>query len=525
MVDQNFFSCQMLHHGAAASSSPKAVELISSTASSPTSNKEVEIVYSSDSILNIARPATVQLAKNGNEETIWNVYHTLRTSTKASMTNSNAVSTVTARREITCVTLSHTPNNLDDELNKGTVLLCGFSDGTLTSWFRSADTWNERILVNDCDKEYGRSITDVGGMLLKDGCIVAVSCSSGGADYHMAREDSSLSRYSLIQTPANAVRFQTLQSRKTLLLIGTAAPRYNKIHTYVCEAHQRPSYCGHLAGHEDWISCFDWTRAKTIDYLASGSQDARIRLWKFETKHTESADRELKQPELEQGLSDEDSREEDDDIEEGESRLEIFHGSSSTSVYLDALLIGHEESVTSVSWHPAPERIYGQDLILISSSMDRTILVWGEHESGIWTPISRVGTAGGILGGSVGSSLLGFLNTKIEPVNGSWLLAQGYGGALHLFSPDLSKCPDLQDTSLSVEERASLVPWKAMSCVTGHFDSVTDLCWEAESGSYLITVSNDQTCRLWVSIPADYGEVWIELARPQVHGYRINAVT
>ena len=98
-------------------------------------------------------------------------------------------------------------------------------------------------------------------------------------------------------------------------------------------------------------------------------------------------------------MSDEGSRaEEEDGLEEGESR-------SVTSVYLEALLVGHEEPVTSISWHPCRKSIYGRDLILISSSMDRTILVWGEHESGILTPISRVGSAGGILDGPVGSSL------------------------------------------------------------------------------------------------------------------------
>jgi WD40 repeat protein len=261
--------------------------------------------------------------------------------------------------------------------------------------------------VNDCDKEYGRSITDVGGIFLEDGSgVIAVSCSSGGADYHEFGDHPSSSKFSLIQTPTNVVRFQTLQSKATLLLIGTSAPRYNKIHIYRSESHERPSYCGSLPGHEDWISCFDWAHTAALDYLASGSHDARIRLWKFEAKNTKLAARERKTTELDGSLSDEGFRaEEEDGLEEGESRLEIFHDARVTSVYLEALLIGHEEPVTSVSWHPCPKSIYGRDLILISSSMDRTILVWGEHESGILTPISRVGSAGGILDGPVGSSL------------------------------------------------------------------------------------------------------------------------
>lgn len=225
--------------------------------------------------------------------------------------------------------------------------------------------------------------------------------------------------------------------------------------------------------------------------------------------------------------------------------MEIHHQCSSTenhrlktSVYLEALLIGHEEMVTSVAWHPNPRAIYNQDMILVSSSMDRSIFLWSNSNSneendvndGVWTPISRVGSPSGILGGPVGSSLLGYLNIQIEPEFGRWIMGHAYGGALHFFSCERNieneklASDSSRRTHMSIEERAALVKWKAQPCITGHFDEVNDLCWEALDGEYLITVSNDATCRLWAPIMNSF-DVWIEISRPQVHGYTLSAVT
>ena len=132
--------------------------------------------------------------------------------------------------------------------------------------------------------------------------------------------------------------------------------------------------------------------------------------------------------------------------------------------------------------------------------MDRTLLIWSPF-TGVWTPLTRVGSAGGILGGSIGSTLLGFVDAAVEPVTGESLVGHAFGGALYVWSVE-------QETNiggveeLSLEDLALRNKWNAMPCVTGHFKSVTDLCWEAERGDYLLTVSADQTCRLWAPIPA-----------------------
>ena len=68
----------------------------------------------------------------------------------------------------------------------------------------------------------------------------------------------------------------------------------------------------------------------------------------------------------------------------------------------------------------------------------------------------------------------------------------------------------------------SLVPtrWIAKTGPTGHHSEARDLAWDP-SGSYLVTVSNDQTARLFMPCKAagEQPASWHEVARPQVHGY------
>jgi elongator complex protein 2 len=540
----------MLHHGAAAASSSKAVICIPAQ-QSKSSPESSEIVYASHAILNVAHCTRVKVNGPKKEERVWKVYQTLRTETKGSSTANNTVATATAKRVITAVSQLKRRNPEGEEQETETVLVSGFSDGTITTWRRSQDQWTERIIVKAGSEHFDdRSVTDIGG--LYDGqrvCIV--SCSSAGACQYTIDSDrptNVVKHDMVVRTAANAVRFQTLQSGATFILVGTAAPRHNKIHVFLDTFSQAPQYCGPLTGHEDWITCFDWFSTASSDMLASGSQDAKIRLWKFttasnvetetvlpvaETTNLEPREHDDVDVDDDDGDGDGDNADLEEDMDEGEARLEIIHNQKLVSVTLEALLIGHEERVTAVAWHPKPKLVYGQDLILLSSSMDRTIFIWSEHESGVWTPVSRVGSAGGILGGPIGSTLLGFLQVIIEPVHGSWLLGHGYGGALHLFSCEAKENDNIEDQkTVSIEDRAALVPWRAQSCLTGHFDSVTDLCWEATKGEYLVTVSNDHTCRIWIPVAASTvgsvhndDEVWIEIARPQVHGYNLSAIT
>jgi elongator complex protein 2 len=573
-------TCRLLHHGAAANSSPKVIAAIpnhpftdadnsSLSSLSLSSSSTTQLVYASHLMINVAERHCINIGEKADY--IWNVVQTLRTSTSTQAETATAaanVSTLTAKRVVTCVKAVTVSSRTTKVL-----LVCGFSDGSLTTWLRDDNgSWKEQVLPDLKAQLGGRSTTDLDGVC--SGSVLSlIVCTSGGA-YFLAFNGSELVQQKhLIQIPCNVCRYQVLPNCTTnrdsssqgtfnVFLVGTAAPRHNKIHVLITstsdEELQVPIYCGSLLGHEDWITSFDWitpsNTSSNVTYLASGSQDAKIRLWKWVTTTRNAVENNTDQSLLnivpvgsssndddeednvDEGNADDfDDNDDDDEAIEGEARLEIVHdqGRLTTFVYLEALLVGHEEMVTSVAWHPNPQPLYQQDLILVSASMDRTVVIWSNstrlstsnsHKTamdGVWTPISRVGSAGGILGGSIGSSLLGYLNIQVEPKYGRWIMGHAYGGTLHFYSCETSLEP--VDSDNTVEEQATMVQWSAQPCMTGHFDEVTDLCWEAHQGEYLLTVGIDQTCRSWAPTQTKH-DVWIEIARPQVHGYNLSAV-
>ncbi|KAL3798132.1 hypothetical protein ACHAW5_001184 [Stephanodiscus triporus] len=349
-----------------------------------------------------------------------------------------------------------------------------------------------------------------------------------------------------------------------------------------------PRYHGHLVGHQDWITCFSWMDlphvvvdvdddgvadgrggrgSSSSSLLASSGHDAKIRLWKFTTRNapsSSSAARDGNVPgsegdeESDDGDSDEDEANVDDlEEEQGEARLTVVHSipaSSVTSISLEALLLGHEEPVTSLSWRRRrPKNGDNNDRpCLLSSSMDRTILLWMEEEGGAWIPISRVGSAGGILGGPIGSSLMGFVDAAFSP-DGDRIAGHGYGGSVHFWTRmahrpggtttttaaaaaaggegeggEVDGSPeDNRENDYDDDASLSAVRWVADPCITGHFRSVEDMAWDA-NGEYLLTTSSDQTTRLWAEVPTTSRNArcrWVEVGRPQVHGYDMTSIT
>eukprot|EP00559_Dactyliosolen_fragilissimus_P008922 CAMPEP_0184861408 /NCGR_PEP_ID=MMETSP0580-20130426/6097_1 /TAXON_ID=1118495 /ORGANISM="Dactyliosolen fragilissimus" /LENGTH=1196 /DNA_ID=CAMNT_0027358895 /DNA_START=11 /DNA_END=3599 /DNA_ORIENTATION=+ len=414
---------------------------------------------------------------------------------------------------------------------------------------------------------------------------------------------SSTSHQPVASYPAASVQILPLPyhsnptQHTVLLASGTASPRFNKIHIHLLaiphnhcrqpnanihtHTHTQTQpllqieHQGYLSGHLDWITCLAFqpilpsphsnqnhsqnnqkhtNHHHTQEYLlASGSQDANIRLWRFHTPITVQ-NNDMENPnEIHTNYHDNDNNNENhkddqDELEEGEARMHIhpFNTNIAIPITLEALLIGHEEPVTGISWRPPSSPsiqsfpnftpsiippVQEQNATLASSGMDRTILIWKccsshttnhhntnnhiqqDEEEDIWVPITRVGCAGGILGGSIGSYLLGFVDIQFSP-DGNHLMAHGYGGSLHFWSSSFSD--------------SSLETWKAGPCITGHFGPVTDLSWEASSGKYLLTVGSDQTCRLWspisITTHSSFKVIWKEVGRPQVHGYDMMAV-
>ena len=128
---------------------------------------------------------------------------------------------------------------------------------------------------------------------------------------------------------------------------------------------------GVLAGHEEWVTCLSSVKVdnKTI-LLASGSKDSKIRLWRmtfnpctYVTGSAQHLTTEFNKFTIQINDNDEDEDDDDTDATEGPIKLEpdesisearlMFNtpcGKLECSIFFDALLIGHEDWVTSVHW-------------------------------------------------------------------------------------------------------------------------------------------------------------------------------
>jgi elongator complex protein 2 len=168
---------------------------------------------------------------------------------------------------------------------------------------------------------------------------------------------------------------------------------------------------------------------------------------------------------------------------------------------LDALLTGHEEWIHSLHWHPpvVTNDTVHQPMKLLTSSMDRTMMIWSPTEGGIWSNDVRMGEFGG-LSGLFGQ--MGYFSACFSP-NAKSIMATGYHGAFHLWTCDESE------------------EWHPQVCISGHYNSVMDASWDPK-GNYFITTSLDQTTRLYSQWKQK--GTWHEIARPQIHGYDLQCL-
>lgn len=228
-----------------------------------------------------------------------------------------------------------------------------------------------------------------------------------------------------------------------------------------------------LPGHEDWIKClaFHSPRAEADPLiLASGSQDATIRLWNIEPLKfdpTARGDDELLDS-FEASLGD------TGEGEEGGKQISLKRHIVSVrdpaspgdviqkySIIFDALLVGHESGVTSLSW--GPDRLVASSPVLLSTSTDSSLILWSPFDS-LWVNRNRFGDIGGQrLGGFVG----GLWNT-----NGEEILAWGWNGGWRRWKHD------------SNAQRGGVQAWTEANAVTGHNNVVKDICWSPQ-GEFL----------------------------------------
>nr|AAD43147.1 Hypothetical Protein [Arabidopsis thaliana] len=359
-------------------------------------------------------------------------------------------------------------------------LLSGDSDGIIILWELST-------LNNDVKFPYSRS--DLSFFAVSLLSLIPKECKVVCLD-SICVDTKAIVTLSLAELPQNPGRF-------ALALGGLD----NKIKLYSGERTGKFTSVCELKGHTDWIRSLDFSlplhtteEIPNSIMLVSSSQDKVIRIWKLVlVGDVGSWRREITLASYIEGPV-------------------FVSGTFTYQISVESVLIGHEDWVYSVEWQPPVidfidgRLVNHQPLSILSASMDKTMMIWRpEKKTGVWVNVVCVG--------ELSHCALGFYGGHWSP-NSLSILAHGYGGAFHLW----------RNVSSSKESEN----WQMQKVPSGHFAAVTDVTW-ARTGEYLLSVSQDQTTRVFSAWKNDEGneaedEHWHELARPQVHGHDINCV-
>lgn len=270
---------------------------------------------------------------------------------------------------------------------------------------------------------------------------------------------------------------QQVSKQNYILVIGGTN---SKLYVYSVETEGEAflvSRSAILTGHEDWIKALSFVKQEDNSYiLASGSQDRYIRLWKLQ-------------------IDDKiDNTDEDDTklilLSNKQHKFRI--GKHFAAMSFDALLMGHDDWVSGLQWHPSGK------LQLVSSSADTAVMIWEmDNESGIWCSISRLGEMS-IKGASTATGASGgfWSCLWIEHENTEYIMASGKTGAVRTYSKSGNN-------------------WAPVVSVCGPVREVTNVKWT--NSNFFMATSLDQTTRLYSQWNKD--QTWHEFARPQIHGY------
>ncbi len=468
-------------------------------------------------------------------------------------------------------------------LTPGKELASGSADGSVRVWARGrkgeegGDAWACEVVLRPQVAAAGvvaaQPISRLAALRLQQadgrggGVFLAAATAGGVTLWHRAGEAESWQE--AFAAPMLAVQIPTALALAPLgqgawaLLVGAVDAR---IHVwtgaFVVGAGTAMEWrrAGALVGHQGWVRSLAWRPLAEGQgegegvWVASGSQDGKIRLWRVEPLEGQGAvvpveegvgegEEEAEEAEEEEGSGATDEEEDDHEV-----RLMLEAPGPRRQRYgvrLEALLVGHEDWVTGLSWHPPRGAGAGaaRPLALLSCSMDRSLIIWRpEGARGVWTPRVRLGDLGADLGGAVGGNLLGFLGCAIAfDARGTTVLGHGFGGSMHAYRRLEEEEPAEEEEADAGEAVEGL--WRPVPFATGHFEEVGDVQWERWRGDgeeageeeggrgcqglgrYLVSASRDQTTRLWAPLVArgqgrgrGRGR-WHEVSRVQVHGY------
>jgi elongator complex protein 2 len=466
-------------------------------------------------------------------------------------------------------------------------LVSSATDGTIRIW-KATNTWSSTLYSfnkNDLSKQqdinppwsctavltgHVGSATSVSNYVTFDNSLFIVSCGSDGTlrTWYRAPLGSDFVSIGIVNVPAAGL-FETVaisclpinQKMKigdssvndlaNYRIIIAAGGVDCKVHFYIIE--NNPDKKNHLrcvlstSGPTDWIRSLSFSHDSSLtDHfgipstevrLAAASKDGKGRLWRISlTKILENETISLPN---EENADAESSNFTSNSLKElikadldglavlqqrrnFSVKLQHENGNFVTcgiEVALDALLTnGHSSWISSVSWHPPFQQ--GSTLIqppaLVTASMDKSIILWRPELQetstncweGVWRPTVRLGAAGGAVAGFFGAYLVG---------NATILFAHGYRGSLHSWSRSIENSVAFNDNV-----------FEPLPSAQGHAGAVSDVCWDPDNGNYLVSCSLDSTTRVWTPIdhvsPNEYPPIWMEIGRPQIHGYEMVSV-
>ncbi|RLN47592.1 hypothetical protein BBJ28_00026164, partial [Nothophytophthora sp. Chile5] len=304
----------------------------------------------------------------------------------------------------------------------GLQVLAGDSEGNVFLWRQTAGAWRLLHLstaVGSGDRIPTASVAAVAVaqtrrrllcfVAFSDGQLTVFSLREGDDDATvLARLELGVERIMetldamLVSGPGDASSSQDDSEESVLLAAGGVD---SKVHLLEVEGGgDALTQLLTLEGHHGWIRsvAFQQRQSSESFLLASASQDQRIRLWKVTTSCRS----------FQTGK---------------EATVEVQHGFQAfgaTLVYtvsFDALLLGHEDWVTSVQWTQLPhsdaeDASESHEWTLLSSSMDNTLIVWTKPKTQLeaWLPSLRVGEMGG--NGLLSAGVLPALDGRLDLV-------------------------------------------------------------------------------------------------------------
>uniref|UniRef100_A0A6A7G1A1 Elongator complex protein 2 n=1 Tax=Hirondellea gigas TaxID=1518452 RepID=A0A6A7G1A1_9CRUS len=402
-------------------------------------------------------------------------------------------------------------------------LISGTSENEIIIWsFNSSSLkYRQTAVLTD----HSASITSITSYRLRNGAVIMASTSCDGTVKIWRRENQD-NEWKLIQSLefgrfsmecASLSGFQVSDSLKDEIVILAVGGLDHKIHLFSCsDLDHNFSKLVELEGHEDWIRSLAFCTTDSGDvFLASASQDTKIRLWRISRNAKSFLEN------FDDHRDDDEKASHRHDFAALKSFGRFRHlvsvpsgdkdNNSSDDVTLirivvsfEALLSGHEDWVYSVCWHPMKVNEHGekhQPMSLLSASIDKTMIIWKPDllNDGVWVDEVRVGET------NIHSQ--GFYGGVFSP-SGKAILAHSYSGSLHLWHYD-----------------DNFSGWHPRVTVSGHFEAVMDICWDSEK-KYLLSASTDKTVRIFAPRLQrdDSEEVWHEIARSQIHGYAMNTL-